>query len=350
MNPETALQVARSFDDFDEITAPSFAEFDASLASGIIDDSEDLRYLDTLSRNGGGWIADLEAMKDKWWKSANCKLTANEFEGYTTQKKYYRFFPCLKWWCPDCGAPKGAINKKRIARILDRIGQDINQTVLRQLVFTVPEERENDFQSKAALNSLIRMAEKITKKLFPGLKCIASLHLFGDRGRFRFRPHVHILVFDLKGCRLMLPQETLDLMRERWRLALQAYMRRPVKVVDVQCSFVTEPKKINHRIRYVSRPCPGPGHYEGMKKDLPLLSFCMNTLQGFIFARYFNGCRSKKIKDDTVTDQIKETVSLAGERLIFVPNGQMSRTEFNLRYQSWDYDELSPGFFRIHGP
>ncbi|MBA7525248.1 hypothetical protein ES705_17399 [subsurface metagenome] len=35
---------------------------------------------------------------------------------------------------------------------------------------------------------------------------------------------------------------------------------------------------------------------------------------------------------------------------LFVPHGGMSRTEFNMRYRSKDYDELAPGFYRIRGP
>ena len=318
-------------------------------------------YLDTVSSDGGGdlqtrmdaesvEVEKIEVAKELWYRSLLCNKIANKFHGARTGRIYYKFMPCLRWWCDDCGKRGGRINLKRMSRVLDHIELDPQNIFMRQAVFTVPHADALTFKSRAALNSLLRMAEKIIKKRFPGLPSIAVVHLFGDKGGVRYHPHVHIITLDKRGQLLMLPVEDIEMMREQWRFALQAYLKHPVTTVNIHFSFVKEKGKMIHRIRYITRPMPGPHQYYEMKKDMDMLMFCVVDMQGFIFVRYFNGSRNKAVKDPTKTDEIEECQSAAGEYLIYEIHGQITRAQFNADYGVWNCDELSPGFFRVRGP
>jgi hypothetical protein len=337
-----------SYEDFEALLQPFYAEIEANPGVDHVDPDDVLPYLDTKKSSIGVSISALDATSNLFYKSLACFTRANKFEGAKTRKTYFKYCACSKWWCEQCGKKRGKIHKRRIQKVREKINEDLKGTVLRQIVFTIPKDAEIDFMSRAALNSLARNPERIIKQFFPGLKCLIAIQLFGDRGVLRYRPHAHVLIWEKKGCKLILSQEMLSAINEKWRRSLQGFLRRPVSVVDTHVSFVTDPRKINHRIRYVTRPCPGYEHFEEMTDDVALLNFCMNTLHGFVFIRYFNGCKRGKIHDESLTDEKKEYEGLAGEKLRFIPGGQISRIMFDMLYQPSDYTELSPGFYRIN--
>ena len=316
-------------------------------------------YLEVVSSDGGGApqtrvvavsddVEKLEELKELYYRSLLCNRVANRFYGAKTGKLYFKFMPCLRWWCDDCGKRGGRINIKRMKRVLEHIDPDPEKVFLRQAVFTVPASDAPAFMSRAGLNALIRMAEKIIRKRFPGLPSVAVLHLFGDKGGVRFHPHVHIITLAPLSSPTMLPLEDIQQMREAWRFALQAYLRHPVTTVNFHISYAKGQTKMRHRVRYLTRPMPGPHQYHDMKKDLDLLYFCAVVMKGFIFVRYFNGSRLKGIADPTEKDEIDESQTLAGESLIFVLHGQITREQFNEQYGAGDTEELSPGFYRVN--
>ena len=318
-------------------------------------------YLDIVSSDGGGApltpdITALEEaekllkMEDLWYKSQLCDQIACRFLGAKTGRIYFKFIPCLRWWCETCGQKGGRINIKRMSRVLDHLTIDKENTILRQAVFTVPGKERIHFKTRPALNALIRMAEKIIKKRFPDLPSVAALHLFGDKGGTKWHPHVHIVSIDKRGCRLQLTEAGLAEIREEWRFALQAYVLHPVKAANVHLSYVKEYGRILQRIRYLTRPMPGPVQYNALKSDIKLLMFCMIDMQGYIFVRYFNGARLKHIEDPTKDDEIEECSSVAGENLVYMLHGHISRKTFNDEYGPWNAEELSPGFYRVRGP
>ncbi|MBA7536560.1 hypothetical protein ES705_28824 [subsurface metagenome] len=292
----------------------------------------------------------LEELREAWWHSNLCDKFANQFYGARTGKKVYGFMSCLRWWCDSCGRKGGRINLKRAARVRKALKLDLKDVLMRQAVFTVPQGDTEAFEARHALSALLRMAERVVKKQFPGLPCVAALHLFGKKSGIRYHPHVHILIFDKRGQPFMLPVEDINRMREQWRRALQMYVKHPIKVVNWKLSWIEEPEKMLHRIRYLTRPMPGPAQYHSLGRDLALLHFLMVQLRGFMFIRYFNGCRMKGITDPTKADEEREAQTIAGEHLIFVPHGQITRQEFDAYYAPGDYEELAPGFYRIHGP
>ena len=350
MSPEPALQILHSFDDIDEITVPNLDPFTTDQVSGIIHNGLEVPYLDTGTSNGGGVAKLWQAISSKIRLSLLCGRHAVKGFGAETGCRYFNFISCRKWWCEYCGKIGGVIHKRKMARLIEIIGEDLNKILLRQFVFTVPSDVAEEFGSRKALNSLIKMAEKIIKKRYPGLKCFVYLHLFGDHGALRLHPHVNIHVSDKKGELKMLPLETLTEIQEAWRFALQAWLHRSVKVADVHYSFATEPGKIKHRIKYMSRPCPGPKEYLRLKKDIPLLYFCVVVLSGFIFIRYFNGCRSKGVKDTSRKEELKGIVGIAGEKIIWDFFDTISKAEFDFIYKPEDYAQLTLSLYRIRGP
>ncbi|MCJ7720191.1 MAG: hypothetical protein MUO36_01860 [Candidatus Hadarchaeum sp.] len=348
--PEAILQTENPFDNAIEKTASYFAESEASQIADIIGENVLPPYLETETSREGRHLKLWDAIREKIHPSMLCGKFGIKGTGQTSYKRYIMFFSCRKWWCSFCGKKGGIIHNRRMSKLIDRIGGFPKGSVLRQVVFTVPEDISEVFGSRAALNSLFRMSEKIIKKIFPGLKCVAYLHLFGDKGAFRYHPHVNIHIFDKPGSLKMLPQKTLDAIREAWHQSLQDYIQRPIKIVDIHYSFQTEPGKIKHRIKYMSRPNPGPKDFSNLKRDIPLLYFCMVVLSGFMFTRYFNGCRSKGVKDASRKDDLMATAGAAGEKIDWYFQDRISRTEFDFIYLQGDYDEISPGFYRIHGP
>ncbi len=177
-----------------------------------------------------------------------------------------------------------------------------------------------------------------------------SLHLFGKKNTGRFHPHVNIEIIDKRGRPLMLSKSELAEVREQWRWALEHYLRHPVKRANVNFQYIKTYGQMLHRLRYMVRPMPGPEQYKALKGNLKLLHFCMVEMKGFHFVRYFNGSRSKGIADPTESETMEECRGVAGENLIFVPHGQITRQEFDEKYPVWRREELSPGFYRIRGP
>lgn len=342
------LHAASSFEEFDKTTDLNCLVESNANYTGILDYADDVPYLESLSFNGGGLQSESDEIENKLWHATNCSQIANKFTGYESFKTYYKFFSCHQWFCPKCGEKGGPLHKKRLAGISQGIRQPLERTVLKQLVFTVPEDAERELMHKKALGALRCMTNKIVKKFFPGLKCVSAVQLFGDRSPGRYRPHVHVLIYDAKECLHLLPPEVLDRIRKKWRLALQAYLRRPIEQVVINYSFQTKLKRMEHLISYVARPNPGYKNFVEIKNNHELLNFVMNTLKGFRYISYFNGCRSKKLKDLSKKDDYVATVRKAGERLVFCPNEQMTRTEFNLRFKKWDYDDLGDGLYRIN--
>jgi len=318
-------------------------------------------YLELLSYRGGGGsggpvnaqssgVEKLEIMKEMWWRSGSCGKVANKFRGAKTGQTYFARIPCRKWWCETCGARKGEINRKRAQAVKQKIGVKLETATLREIVLTLPEDLVPYFETRKALNSLIRMSAKVMKKHFQDLPGITSLHLFDSKGKGKYRPHTHSVIFDRIRARAKLPLEELAAIREDWRFALQGFVRRPVEKVVVHVSYTRKMEKKHHMIGYVTRPVPGAMDLAALKYNIDLLGFCMVDMQGFSFIRYFNKGKCFEIKDPTAADAVRDMAGAAGEPLIFVLHGQMTMTEFYMRYRPKDYDELTSGFYRIHAP
>jgi hypothetical protein len=167
-------------------------------------------------------------------------------------------------------------------------------------------------------------------------------------------------------------------MKTRYALALKSYVyaeyKEKVSVdhIDVYYSFVEGSKiykkrrwdnerrryeqvdapgfnLILHRLAYMCLPHPGYADFNAMKGDADLLRLFVVEMKGF---QYVTNCGSWKLRDGDVKQEVEEWQNLAGEKLRPAKDkaGNMrtiTRSEFNMRYRSWDYERLSEGLYRI---
>ena len=108
-------------------------------------------------------------------------------------------------------------------------------------------------------------------------------------------------------------------------------------------------KLIAHRIVYMSRPVPGFQDFDLIKNNEQLLRLFVVEMKGY---HYISNCGSWKIKDGDRKEEAKEMKSLAGEGLIIAKDNEghilyISRSEFNMKFQENEYEELTDGFYKI---
>lgn len=308
-------------------------------------DNQRFPYSDNNNQNRGGQ-SDIEVLEKELCKQFSCQKTAIRFLGCSSGLDYFYFISCMKWFCERCGAKGGAIHKKRLAGILKRVEGLLGEIALLQFVFTVPEEWRSMFLTRKAMNSLIRMAEKIIKKEYPEKRCVAYFHAFGEK-KEGFNPHVNIHVIEEKGGRYAIAPERLQEIKDAWIKALKGYGCRGGYQGNIYYQFFTEKRKVLHKLSYMSRPCPGYAHVKQVRKSSELSRLFIVEMKGFSYIRYFNGFAYAKQKDVDRKEEVREITELAGERLKFVPQGEISRQEFDLKYMHWDYERLKQGFYRI---
>lgn len=341
------LPPRKTYEDFERITNEVFKSYQEAKALGTIKDYCEETYLEPLTNQGGGQEEEETEVIDYVKRFEDCNKTAIKFQGYTSLLNYWNFLSCMRWWCERCGKIKGKIHRRRMKRLMEGRMKGIDRMGLRQFIMTVPEEHREKFQSRKGLNSLFKMAVRVIKKTYPGLGIVAYMHLFGDKDAAKFNPHVNIHVVELKGTTLKLLPEDLADIKKRWRNALRAYGCKNLDTVNVHYSFTTQAHQIKHRMKYMSRPNPGPANFKPLLGNVPLLHLCVLGLKGFNFIRYYGEKGIGSIDANDEKEIVDEAESFAGEKLIYCPGETMSRTEFNLRFRKSDYDELSPGFYRI---
>lgn len=339
-----------SFDEWNEILAPEYEALGASKDEEYRRLKDDLPYIYTKTSNGGVAVDDLDAATHAFYKSLACMTKARRGTEYPSGAVWFNFIRCWKWWCSICGRVGGAINKKRMRRVMSHIVPSKKGVVLRQATFTIPMEYEKQFMSRPKLNSLVRAAQKTVKEYFPGLQSVSALQLFGKRGVFRYRPHVHVLIWDEVGCKLVMPPEKLEAMKKSYRIRLEKLLNVRIPVVDVHLEFVREAARIKHRIRYVTRPMPGPKEFMKMLHDTPLLMFCMLGMKGYVFIRYFNGCKNKGIRDPTTEMDLDGIPETPDTYIRWERTAAWTRTTFNMLYSFGDYTRYGETAYRINPP
>lgn len=234
------------------------------------------------------------------------------------------------------------------------------EIVIRQFVFTIPPEWRKYFESRGALNAFVRLAENVIKKLYPGKYSILYLHCFGDRAaKGDYNPHVNIHVKeDDMTARFALSLESLREIKKMLWQGLTSYIRtqdsgfratwkESEERMNIHYSFVKGEKKIKHKLRYMSRLHPNFEDYKYLKRNRAMLRLFVIEMKGFNYIRYFNGSAEKQVSDVDRREEVREMEGVCGERLKFIVGGNIKRSEFNMLYRSWDYEELTEGFYRI---
>ena len=337
-----------------------FDEYETSKGIENIVVSENLPYAqhNTWSRGGRGDGVDFEneissekghydTLESEVSKALNCNKTALRFLGLLSGLDYYCFISCMKWFCKKCGSKGGRIHKKRMSGILRRMEGILNDIDLRQFIFTVPIEWRDHFKSRAAINSLIKMVEKIIKKRFSGKPCIAYPHFFGEKDRSLYHPHINIHVIEQKGQKLRLERSELQGMKKDFKKALIGFGCRGSAEMNLWYQFYQDKVKILHKLKYMSRPCPGYANFSFVRRDPELSKLFLLEMKGFCYIRYFGSLAHAKQKDVDRVEDIKECEKLAGEPLRLIKKGSISRAEFDLKFRAGDYEKLGDGFYRI---
>jgi hypothetical protein len=252
---------------------------------------------------------------------------------------------------------------------------------LGQTVYTVPKELRKYFMSREGISALNRMCERINNKMFSSIASLRYFHAFGDKDKGAFNPHVNIHNFYSSKVELKLTPERLQGLKYRYRSALKAYMYQVYgkryddefwAKIDVYYSFVQGDKEydrikidretgarkkvripginlIFHRIKYMSRPCPGYTHFDAIKQDKKLIKLFVLDMKGF---RYISGCGKWGIDDCNRKEEIKEMVSVAGEKLKLCRDNDghieyVDKATFDLLYLEKDLEELCEGFYGV---
>lgn len=304
-------------------------------------------YPELNTQNRGGRVV-YDSLESEISKALQCDKTAIKLLGVLSGLDYYKFISCMKWFCEKCGSKDGRIHKKRLSGILGRLNDILEEIDLRQFVFTVPESWRCMFESRKAINSLIKMVEKIIKEKYPGKRCIAYFHAFGDKDRNKYNPHVNIHVIEDKGQELRLDKNELDDLKNRFKRALIGFGCRGEEKMNVWYQFYKSKFKILHKLKYMARPCPGYINFPFVRRSKKLSNLFVLEMKGFCYIRYFNGFAYCKQKDVDRKEEIKEAESLAGEPLKFIKDGEISKSVFDMKYMPWDYEKLSDTFYRIN--
>ncbi len=176
--------------------------------------------------------------------------------------------------------------------------------------------------------------------------CIAYFHAFGEE-KPGFNPHVNIHVIEDKGKKYKIESQKLEEMKALWIKALKGYGCRGAYRGNIYYKFFTVKRQILHKLSYMSRPCPGYAHVKQVRKDEDLSRLFVIEMKGFSYIRYFNGFAYAKQKDVDRKEEIKEITNIAGESLRYIPKGEISKAEFELKYMYWEYEKLKDGFYRI---
>lgn len=296
-----------------------------------------------------------DAVSEKRLKRLSCGKVGVKFKGVISGLDYYKFMSCMRWYCEKCGKKGGRINERRLGRVLGIMEKSgpLETLGVRQLVFTVPMEWREKFQSRAGLNSLMKICERVVKDAFPGRPSIAYLHCFGDKKENAgvFHPHVNVHVIEGEGVDLWVDKAVLTALRARYRKALLGCGCAGHFTPDIYYSIRRGPEKIVHAIKYMTRPSPGYKDLAAIEKHPDLMALFFIDMEKFNYVRYFNGKKDGSVPEVEMT--MEELQGVAGEPLRLVEVGVLWR-DFRMIHKEGeregDYQEIAKGFFRINGP
>jgi hypothetical protein len=300
----------------------------------------------------------------------SCGRWAEKFLQTKTGADVYKFIFCMRWFCEHCGKHDGRIHRRRIAHLLERLGEVLDTIALRQFIFTIPVAWRPYFQNRKGMNRFIKVCENIINKEYQGKKCVAYFHAFGDEeSEGKFHPHVNIHVIEEEqGVLLRVPPETLQRMKKALWRGLLGYIltvdpnfkeRRfeEAPAMNLRYAFYQGKGKVLHKVKYMSRLHPNVMDYRYVRRNPSLARLFIaderdgcghkTSMKGFSYVRYFNGFDWRKHKDVDRKEEMKEAETLAGGPLRYVPGGRISRSEFNMRFREWDYEVLGDGLYRV---
>lgn len=304
---------------------------------------------------------------------SRCGRTAVLLQGVESGYEYIKFVRCRRWNCPICGKKGGTIHqsrKKRIYEFLENYG-GVDKISIRQLVLTVPDHVRPLFTSKETIRHLIDTASRVIKKYFPGKPHMTYLHLFGDEKPGipkKFNPHVNFHIIEKRGEKLFITPELLKQIKSAWLKSLsslvchirdkvqdysltfyQAVGKYEIDEVDIFYSFQDQVEKICHRIKYMSRPCPGFADASTVVR-LGLENLFYVALRGLRFLRTNDGDKSMKISDESSKDDlINDCSKQVKELLVWKGVVDMSPSMFAMLYAPHERTLIAEDLWVVHG-
>jgi hypothetical protein len=244
---------------------------------------------------------------------------------------------CELTYCPDCSREGGPIESVRKGRVFNHI--DIDQVNIRGIVYTVPLEDRAAFFSRKGLNSLLKMADKVSAKIFgKDSRRTINPHLVGDKSE-GFNPHACSMIFESLDLKLKIDLDTLTRLKDEWKKALEGYLRKRVYQVDVHYEFKTTLAQKLHIIRYNVR-----ANFKYDEKTIMMISD--DDFKGFRWLRFCGGLRNqgeKDMRDNQVNK--KELEKQVGDEIIWL--GTVSRKEMLLRFGDMEMERV-PGPYEIY--
>jgi len=238
-------------------------------------------------------------------------LSTDEFDDY------FHPLDCRRAWCPICGGKNGRVHKARKRAIRKRI--DIEKNHLRYFVFTVPEKYRMIFKSRDGLNQLFKGVRGIVKKYLGQSKgAVASVHLYGDKDKGKFNPHINVLIPESLSVKLKISPEMLDEIKNSWRRSLIGMGCVGCEVVDVFYEFRLKQAHKGHVIKYVVRPTWDSETLDLVDDDEKI--FLVLRLKGFQYLRFWGDLANCKYREgvmETLKEAIEECQELVGKRLHF---------------------------------
>lgn len=237
--------------------------------------------------------------------------------GSDTFDDYFHPLDCRKAWCPVCGGKGGRVHKARKKAIRKRI--DIETNNLRYFVFTVPEEYRGKFKSRKGLNQLFKGVKGVVKKYLGEKKgAVASVHLYGDKDKAKFNPHINVLIPESLSVKLKIQSEMLDEIKKSWLRSLVGMGCAGCDVVDVFYEFRIKAAHKGHVIKYVVRPT-----WDGETLsviDEPERWFLVLGLKGFQYIRFWGDLSNRKYREgavETIKEAIEASEAMLGVKLHF---------------------------------
>jgi hypothetical protein len=214
------------------------------------------------------------------------------------------------------------------------------------VVLTVPEGERWRFHSYEGLNQLANAGNRTLKKHFGkevGMVC--GIHLYGDRDKAKWNPHLDVMIVEEKGVRLKLSGEGLQAVKDTWRRSLTG-----MGCVDVSenvfYQYRMKPAHKGHCVKYVVRPT-----WDGetlREVDDEEKKFLVLDLKGFRHVRYWGSLSHVKYHREGLANTIEEAKE-EGEALIGKKLHFRAIVHFNvdLLTEKGVIEKIADGFYRI---
>ena len=177
----------------------------------------------------------------------------------------YKIIMCGREWCEECGKKDSLIHKRRVARWIGKYSQ---MKSVGYLVITIPKEVRHKFLSKFDLQNFRTYIRRKLKHSGISGKPIERgfirYHYAGDckncngngcqscnntGASIEWNPHLNVLIEST-----FIPKNNLDNFRNEVGKWLSKYTKIDVrKKANIKYSYTTDPKRKNHRLKYVVR-------------------------------------------------------------------------------------------------